>query len=354
MKIGYIQITRECNQKCIICSNPPTDRTVDFETIKKEIRDLKKNGYAEVILTGGEPTLNPDLAEIIRYAMSQKIEPRIITNGQKIADINYLKKLKKAGLEHLHLSVYSHRPEIQAKISQNKNSLKNIKKALENIKRLSENCHCERAPSYGGASAAISEIASAAPRNDKKKDFRAVSEKIGRMGVDINITLNKYNASSLFQTVKWLVENYSFLKHFVFNNLDPHMNRVEKNPDTIPALTDFELPLYQSLKFLESKGKTFRVERVPLCYLPEFEWCSTETRKIVKKEDRTVYFLDQRGKFRQENFFYQKAECCKVCFLNKICAGLYGGDKFYDIKALYPVFVNPKNIINRILSKYYE
>jgi len=305
-KIGYIQVTRDCNQKCIICSNPPNNRSLSYQKAKKEVDELVAKKYEGVILTGGEPTLYDKLPDLIRYCIKRKIFPRIITNGQKIADLKYLKVLKEAGLCHLHLSVYSCCQEIQAKISKYKNSLKNIKKALNNL------------------------------------------QKLGGITVDINITINKYNADHLSKTVFWLIKDYPLIKHFVFNNLDPLMNRASENPWVIPRLNDFELELHKALEILEKSGKTFRIERVPLCYLSDFEHSSTETRKIVKNEDRIIYFLDEREKLIQEDWVYGKAECCQVCFLNEICAGLYQMDRFYSSQELYPVFVSKEKIIKKI------
>jgi hypothetical protein len=53
-----------------------------------------------------------------------------------------------------------------------------------------------------------------------------------------------------------------------------------------------------------------------------FEDCSTETRKIVKDEERIVYFLDEREKVEQRAawFIHDKSELCKKCDLNPICA----------------------------------
>ena len=48
------------------------------------------------------------------------------------------------------------------------------------------------------------------------------------------------------------------------------------------------------MRFLHKEGRTFRVERVPLCYMTEFAHCSTETRKIVKGEERVGDKLDVR------------------------------------------------------------
>jgi len=307
-KISYIQVTRDCNQKCLICSNPPTNQNLNYEKAKKAIDELAAKKCEQVILTGGEPTLYDRLPDLIKYCLKKKIFPRLITNGQRTSRQGYLKILKKAGLRHLHLSIYSGREEIQAKISQNKSSLKNIIKSLDNL------------------------------------------QKLGGITVDTNTVINHYNAGHLSETVSWIIDKYPFVGHFVFNNLDPLMNRASKNPQFVPRLNEFELELHKALSLLEKNKKTFRVERVPLCYLSGFEHVSTETRKIVKNEARLVYFLDQRGKFIQNNWYYDKAKCCQACFLNNICAGLYQMDKYYDSGELYPVFVSKEKIIKEIGS----
>ena len=305
-KLGYIQVTRQCNQKCIICSNPPTDKKLTLEKAKRKINEIKKEGGVGVIVTGGEPTLYKDLASLISYACKRGIFPRIITNGQKMADFDYAKSLSDAGLKHLHISIYSHDKHVQAAISKNFDSLRNIVSTLANLKKLQS------------------------------------------ITVDVNIAITKLNANHLSRTVQWLIGEYPFMHHFVFNNLDPFMNRASENPSVIPRMHDFELELHRCLKILEKNGKTFRVERVPLCYLSEFEFSSTETRKIVKHEARTVYFLDEKGKTIQKEWESEKAQCCSSCSVNEICAGIYGRGKYYSVKELSPVFVDKDKIIKKI------
>lgn len=309
-KIGYIQTTRTCNQKCVICSNPPTDMELTYEMAIKEVDELKGQGYEGVVLTGGEPTLFDKLPDLITYCYKQKIFPRIITNGQKMADLGYLTILKDAGLQHVHLSVYSCQERIQVQISQNSNSLKNIKKALRNLKR------------------------------------------IGGITVDVNMVINKFNANHLSQTVSWLLKEHTFVRHFVFNNLDPKMNRATENPQIIPRLNDFELELHCALSILQNHDKTFRVEKVPLCYLTNFEHVSTETRKIIKKEEQIIYFLDKRHRLvrAKDDWYYQKGGCCAYCSLNKICAGLYAMGQYYEEKELYPVFIDPEEIVRKVIA----
>ena len=304
--IGYIQITRDCNQDCRFCSNPPSGRgDLEFEKVKKLVDSYIKKDYEEVILTGGEPTLHKDLPKIISYCKKNNFPARIITNGQKIADEEYLRKLIDAGLKNIHLSIYSH-TEVQNRLTNNKDSLQKIRESLDNLSEFN-------------------------------------------IDLNINTVINKKNADHLSDLVKFLINNYPSINHFVFNNLDPRSERAQNNKDTIPDLTDFEVELHKALKSLEEKEVTFRVERVPLCYMPEFEYSSTETRKIVKNEVRPIQFLDEKEALIQRNFFYNKPEKCKKCSLNSICAGLYSMKESYSPEELAPVFISKEKIVQKVL-----
>ena len=305
--LGYLQVTRQCNQECIFCSNPPNENLLTIKDAKKALDEFKKKGFDGVILTGGEPTLYNELPILIKYCNEIKLKPRIITNGQKLSDKNYFTSLLDVGLSHIHLSIYSYKENIQSFLTENKYSLKNIIKTLKNCKH-------------------------------------------NKIAVNINTVINKYNADHLHENIQWLLVNYPFINHFVWNNLDPSMQRVEKNRDVIPSFHDFEISLHKAAEYLKQNNKTFRIERVPLCYMAEFAENSTETRKIIKNENRTIFFLDKRGKFKQDYFFYDKPEICKVCLLNNICAGVYGSNKYFSFEEIFPVFIDKENIIKRIKS----
>jgi hypothetical protein len=126
----------------------------------------------------------------------------------------------------------------------------------------------------------------------------------------------------------------------VFNNLDTRMNRVALNPDTIPMLNDIDIELTRSVELMRGWNMTYRIERVPLCYMGGYEHASTETRRIVKNEKVRILFLDEKGQVDQAqgDVYYGKTECCKVCYLNNICIGLYSMDEHYSSSELFPIF----------------
>ena len=306
--IGYMQLTRLCNQKCRFCSNPEREETITIKDASSQIDEFASLGYQGIILTGGEPTLHPKLASIIRYARKKGLESRIITNGQITADASYMRSLYSAGLRLMHVSIHSCRPKVQAALTENRDSLPNILRTLKN------------------------------------------AEKLG-INVIINTVINAYNSDHLDENAQWIVSHFPRVKHFVWNYIDPTMNRASQNPDTLPNLVDMELPLLRAMRFLDQGGRTFRVERVPLCFMTEFAHCSTETRKIVKGEERYVRFLDERGVVRQTQFEYGKKEMCLQCFLCGICAGLYEMDTYYSPEPLHAVFVDREAIVAKIMGE---
>jgi hypothetical protein len=137
----------------------------------------------------------------------------------------------------------------------------------------------------------------------------------------------------------------------VWNNLDPSMGRAEVNQaELTPRLGAFELSLHRALAFLEKTGRSYRVERVPLCYMTDFAHASTETRKIVKGEERVVHFLDDKQTVRQTDWEHVYAEGCASCSLRSICGGLFDRGHAYDPGELAPVFVPLEPIVRRVMT----
>ncbi len=310
--IGYIQVVRHCNQYCRFCSNPETEYMLDVETAKKQIDDFVKRGYFGIILTGGEPSLSPHVPEITRYAIQKGLHVRMITNGSKIAEMPIARSFAEAGLHHYHVSIHSSRPQVENFLTGVKNSFEKALLALENLSVLAQ-------------------------------DFP--------IAVNINTVINSYNADHLDETARFFVEKFPVISHFVWNNLDPSMGRAETNRDTAPRFRDFELSLSKAMRYLDQQEKTFRVERVPLCFMTEFAHCSTETRKIIKGEERIVHFLDEKGTVRQTDFKHLKSEACQSCSLDDICAGAFDLGDWYDPAELSPVFIPKEPIIQKVLAE---
>jgi uncharacterized radical SAM superfamily Fe-S cluster-containing enzyme len=98
-------LTHRCNNRCKFCYLPRR-RSREFTT--DEIKDEISRFRGKIIrLSGGEPTLRDDLLEIIRFASIKGKETSLLTNGINLSEIGYVKRLEKAGLDYIQLSMNS-------------------------------------------------------------------------------------------------------------------------------------------------------------------------------------------------------------------------------------------------------
>jgi MoaA/NifB/PqqE/SkfB family radical SAM enzyme len=101
---AQIGLTNACPQRCEYCYNRNRKgHVMDTETIKRTARELKEMGVVWLGLTGGEPLLNPDIADIIE-SVCDDCAVKLFTTGctltrQKAMD------LKQAGLFSVSISL---------------------------------------------------------------------------------------------------------------------------------------------------------------------------------------------------------------------------------------------------------
>ena len=305
--LGYLQLTRNCLQHCRFCSNPPTGVGLSEEEMRALVDRLADLGYDGVILTGGEPTLSPLLLPALRYATDKGLYNRMITNGQSLADPAFFQACVDNGLQHIHVSLHSHRREVHDFITQYDGAWEALVQCLRNVPGAGVTC-------------------------------------------DINTVINTYNADHLDQTVRWICETFPFIRHFVWNNMDPDGNRAEENPDCIAKHHEFGPSLREAMAYLHRSGRTFRAERVPLCFMREHAWASTETRKIIKEEERCIRFLDAKGFVHQQEFLHGKGDACDACSWDSICAGMFSMARSFDERELSPVFEDPSTVVEAVLG----
>ena len=67
---------------------------------KRVIDKARAIGIPHILFTGGEPTLRPDLAQLLQHAEDHGLVTGLITDGFKLGDTRYLKSLLDAGLDH--------------------------------------------------------------------------------------------------------------------------------------------------------------------------------------------------------------------------------------------------------------
>jgi len=128
-----IPVTQRCNLNCSFCYYPDQKRKdMDISGIENII-DRFKGDF--VSISGGEPTLREDLPNIIKLVIKRRKIPILNTNGIKMADNDYVKSLKKAGLRLVHFSLNGIKDDPFIK----KNKEEIIKNKLQGLNNLIEN-----------------------------------------------------------------------------------------------------------------------------------------------------------------------------------------------------------------------
>lgn len=103
----------QCNQKCTFCyaagQCKAQTKELGTEDWKRIIEKLYKANVPMVTFTGGEPTMRADIAALVSYA--EKMVTRLNTNGINLTP-ELVNELKKAGLDSVQVTLYSHNEEI--------------------------------------------------------------------------------------------------------------------------------------------------------------------------------------------------------------------------------------------------
>jgi len=105
-----LTLLTECNSKCEMCYASKIKRDKDNYLTVQEYKDIwqqaAKLGAFSVVLSGGEPTLRKDLFDIITVMAPRHTIFALVTNALNL-DYAFLSRLKKAGVETIHLSLDS-------------------------------------------------------------------------------------------------------------------------------------------------------------------------------------------------------------------------------------------------------
>jgi len=104
-----------CNNNCSHCYNEPGRKTMPSLSVTQwryVLDRLHGLGVPYIIFTGGEPALHPGIIELVTHAEELGQITGINTNGRRLADSGLSQALLKAGLDHVQVTLNSHRPEV--------------------------------------------------------------------------------------------------------------------------------------------------------------------------------------------------------------------------------------------------
>lgn len=277
-KRHWVRITRACNNSCLFCLDRENQNGSIF-ALEKIVLDLKAGlatGARRVVLSGGDPTVHPQLAEIIQHAKRLGYEHvQIITNGRMLAYEKFAKKLKQAGLDEVTLSLHSH-----------------LEKDFEIMTGV--------AGSYKQALQGL--------LNAQKQGFI----------VSVDIVINKINYKKLKETLQFYmklgVSEFDLLYPIPFGSA--WQNRKKLFFDPVKA----QKYLKVAFDLAEKRNLFLWTNRMPAPYLEGFEDLIQSPLKLA--DEVRGMRLDFEKLIDSEKPMPCKGERCQYCFMQGFCADL--------------------------------
>lgn len=132
----YIELTTRCNLRCVHCfqEHNPGD-VLPTATALKIIELADSLGASQLVLTGGEPMLHPDFAEIYERARSHGLIVKLFTNGLVIPPQNW-EVLKKMPPHMVEITVYGTDPKMLKLVTQRNVDLDRVKTNVRRYQQL--------------------------------------------------------------------------------------------------------------------------------------------------------------------------------------------------------------------------
>lgn len=289
-----IKITFKCNNHCVFCvlgdqKRNYSDRTGDEI---KAILDSSRNEYGEVIFTGGEPTIRPDIIELVSFARGLGYSIQIQSNGRMFAYKDFCRRMIDAGVSHFAVSVHGHNAKLHDHLTGAKGSFRQTVTGISNLLSL-------------GSSAVT------------------------------NTVINKTNYKFLPEIAELLVElgvpQYQFSFPHILGSALANKNRI------LPRKSSVIKYVKKGLDIGIKNKRTVKTEAIPYCLLAGYEDCASEasipetkvfSNKLTESFD---HWRKEEGKL--------KGPRCKECRYFSRCEGpwreypwIFGWDEFIPVK----------------------
>ena len=137
---AFVDVTNRCNMNCPMCADsvpghgfvfePPLEH---FEKIFQHLATF--DTLPTVALFGGEPTVRDDLVDIVNLARKYGMKVRVLTNGIRLADEDYCRRLVESRA-HLLVSYDGNKPECYKQLRGTDKVLPLKLKAVENLNKM--------------------------------------------------------------------------------------------------------------------------------------------------------------------------------------------------------------------------
>jgi len=137
----HICLGGSCNNNCLFCmeedrgARARRHALLDGETVRRLLSEHA--GREEVMFTSGEPTLRPDLAELVAWARREGYRRvGLVSNFRRFAYEQYLRELTEAGLNYLLVSIHGDGAKLHDGLTRTPGSFVQTTRGMRNVQAL--------------------------------------------------------------------------------------------------------------------------------------------------------------------------------------------------------------------------
>lgn len=296
IKVGY-----GCNENCTFCHTDDMRHLDDTEErVNWKIDRAKRLGYTMVVLSGGEPTIRPELLKWARRVAKLGLDFGLVTNGLLLSYPHVVDELiDPCRLRYVYMSLHGgsakvHRSVVRADTFEQ--GMKAIELLHGRVPDLTVNC-----------------VVTTANVDDLKNLVDRLLP-FPELGLKFSMTTPKGAANRVFNQIVPSVEECAAKIH--------------------EAIT-------YGLEKSSGKGPRFAHDGVPFCLLPGYEALYDDLKthrfaSMIEVDEDDYVPVDDVAKIQTDK--------CTPCSLRGACPGLYRGyNDLYGDGALRPVIGKPRS-----------
>lgn len=133
----YLNLTYRCNSRCLFCAADvaykKTPRELSFEDLSRLIGNKK---YMQIHLSGGEPTVHPDIVRIVRTCRAHSDHVSLLTHGRSFKNKEFTEEILRAGVKTVVIPLYGADAETHDFVSKVKGSFDQTVKGFQHLQEL--------------------------------------------------------------------------------------------------------------------------------------------------------------------------------------------------------------------------
>lgn len=260
---NILPIINTCNQNCLFCSSVGRKDNQNRDYFNSII--VKTDGA--LVVSGGEPTISPDLFWVIKKAKERGLYVELQTNAITSCYDSLIQKIKDSEVDLLNINFSSHVREVDDEITQT-NDL--FEKKIEGIKNIQKN------------------------------------------GLNFRLTciVNSLNYKLLEDYVIYVSKEFKQVKYIQFSFIKI-MGAVTTNKDIVVEYEKTVPFLKKAFKKCKNLSIDFVFDHIPLCYLSDYKDYHIDYQKFsqgIKPE----YSKREKHKVKE----------CKKCIYQNSCCGI--------------------------------